>query len=120
MLFFVEHVRDTRDLQECIIRWLRQRGQSSRVANIVWIYHGQLSPDSRAAIEERFEKGDIQILVSTVAYAVGVNPPGVKYVIQWGRCSLEDALQKLGRAARGGLDDGEHGVFFWLPEQKVI
>ena len=36
------------------------------------------------------------------------------------RCSPDEALQKLGRAARGGLMNGEKAIFFWLPESKVV
>ncbi|KAN0071795.1 hypothetical protein V8E54_010391 [Elaphomyces granulatus] len=35
-------------------------------------------------------------------------------------CSPDEALQKLGRAARGGLMNGEKAIFFWLPESKVV
>jgi hypothetical protein len=38
--------------------------------------------------------------VATVAYALGVNPPVVKYVIVRSRVDIDEALQKLGRANR--------------------
>ena len=118
MIFFVDKVRDTDVLQGNIIRWLESRGERA-ASRLVWTYHGQLTPSSRDEIEKKFEQGQILILVSTVAYALGVNPPGVKYIVQWGRCSLEDSLQKLGRGARGGLDNGEKALFIWLPEARV-
>ena len=120
MIFFVDEVKQTQQMKEFICRWLKARGQHTAAEEIVWTYHGQLSNSSRAEIEGKFERGEIVILCTTIAYAVGVNPPGVKYVIQKGRCSLEDALQKLGRGNRGGLRAGEKAVFYWLPEAKVI
>lgn len=39
--------------------------------------------------------------------------------MQWGRCSLEDSLQKLGRGARSGLANGEKAMFIWLLEARV-
>jgi hypothetical protein len=45
----------------------------------------------------------------------------VKCIIRRLRCSPDKALQKLGRAARGGLSmNGEKAIFFWLPESKVV
>ena len=57
-------------------------------------------------------------ICSTIAYALGVNPPEVKFVIQRGRCTPEDAMQKLGRANRSRIVIGD-SVFTWLPESKV-
>ena len=119
MIFFVKTVKETVALVENIGRWFRARGQAG-VEPFVRMYHGQLTASSRTDIEERFERGEIRVLVSTVAYALGVNPPGVKQVVQWGRSSLEETLQKLGRGNRGGLADGEQAVFTWLPEARVV
>ena len=63
-------------------------------------------------------QGELRILCTTIAYALGVNPPEVKFVVQRGRCTPEDAMQKLGRANRSGTLDGG-SVFIWLPEVKV-
>ena len=63
-------------------------------------------------------QGELRILCSTIAYALGVNPPEVKFVIQRGRCTPEDAMQKLGRANRSRMVVGG-SVFIWLPESKV-
>ena len=119
MIFFVKTVKETVALVENIGRWFRARGQAG-VEPYVHMYHGHLTASSRTDIEERFERGDIRVLVSTVAYALGVNPPGVKQVVQWGRSSLEETLQKLGRGNRGGLAVGEQAVFTWLPEARVV
>ena len=62
--------------------------------------------------------GDVRIIVATVTYALGVNPPAVKYVIVRGRVDTDEALQKLGRANRQSQPN-DTAVFFWLPEGKV-
>ncbi|KAN0068073.1 hypothetical protein V8E54_013643 [Elaphomyces granulatus] len=81
-------------------------------------YHGELTDRTRKHIETQFDAGDVRILVATVAYALGVNPRIVKFVIVRGRIDTDEALQKLGRANRQSRPN-DTATFFWLPESKV-
>lgn len=48
-------------------------------------------------VEQKFDAGELCVLCTTVAYALGVNPVGVKYIFQQDHCSTDlKALQKLG------------------------
>ena len=85
---------------------------------VVKTYHGRMTKPSRKAVEEEFSCGAVRVLVATVAYALGVNPAAVQYVIQRGQCSTDEALQKLGRANR--KSDLDHVVFYWLPDTIVV
>lgn len=119
VIFFVSWIADAVILKEDIGRWLRERGYPDR---IVKSFHGDLSPESKVSIQASFNRGEISILCCTIAFAIGVNPEGVKYVVVRDKALPEpDAiLQKLGRAARHGLIEHEKAVFFWLPEKKVV
>jgi superfamily II DNA helicase RecQ len=135
IIFFVSWITDVMTLKEDIGRWLREYGYPDR---IVKSFHGDLSPQSKKDIQARyaspvsyntlllngfsFNKGEISILCCTIAFAIGVNPNAVKYVVVRDKALPEPdtILQKLGRAARHGLIGDEKAVFFWLPEQKVV
>jgi superfamily II DNA helicase RecQ len=119
VIFFVSWIADAVILKEDIKRWLRERGYPDR---IVKSFHGDLTPESKVDIQASFNRGEISILCCTIAFAIGVNPEGVKYVVVRDKAIPEPdtILQKLGRAARYGLLEHEKAVFFWLPEQKVV
>ncbi|KAF7857266.1 hypothetical protein EAF04_009507 [Stromatinia cepivora] len=118
MIFYVKEVNDTFNFMDNIINWLRLKGQL-HTNKIVKVYHGQLTDEERKSVEQEFAQGTIRIIIATPAYAFGVNPPAVKYIIQIGRDTLVDQLQKLGRAVRGGLLNGEGGCYLMLPQSKV-
>ena len=89
------------------------------ISQRIGIYRGRLTDPTREHTEYQFHTGELRVLVATFAYAIGVNPPSVKWAIQRGSCSLDTALQKLGRENRGGLNTGEKGFFCWLPNLIV-
>ena len=39
-------------------------------------YHAGLENDVRAEVQEKFQRDDLQIVVATVAFGMGINPPG--------------------------------------------
>ena len=116
-IFFMKEVNNCTAARDEIVSWLDELYQKRVDRSIVKTYHAQLTDKTRQVIESEFSDGRVRILCATIAYALGVNPVGVQYVVQRGRCDTDDALQKLGRAnRRANLD---HAVFFWLPEAKV-
>lgn len=116
-IFFMKEVSSCTSARDEIISWLDELYQKRVDRSIVKTYHAHLTDKSRVDIESEFSDGRVRFLCATIAYALGVNPAGVQYVVQKGRCDTDEALQKLGRANRQANLD--HAVFFWLPEAKV-
>jgi hypothetical protein len=121
-LFFVNHIRDTVYLRISIIQWLVEFGfEEADVAPRIDIYHGELTDTTRSRKQARFATGEIRIVVCTVSFATGVNPPGVQLVCQIGRCSPSDAIQKGGQGGRqGGGKPEEESIFIWIVPMRII
>lgn len=65
-------------------------------------YHAQV-PD-RAAVQDRFMRGETRILVATVAFGMGVDKSDVRAIIHYNLPqSVEAYYQEAGRAGRDGL-----------------
>jgi len=68
-------------------------------------YHAGMSDEDRRKNQEKFSEDDDAIVVSTVAFGMGIDKPNVRYVIHWGMPkSLEHYQQESGRAGRDGLE----------------
>jgi len=67
-------------------------------------YHAGLEGDIRGLVQEGFTKDNIQIVIATVAFGLGINKPNVRYVIHFEPPrTLESYYQEIGRAGRDGL-----------------
>ena len=64
-------------------------------------FHAGLPPETRKNVQESFIRGDLQAIVATNAFGMGIDKPDVRLVIHADiPGSLENYLQEAGRAGR--------------------
>ena len=88
-------------------------------------YHGGMDHPQRQHIEDAFRHGEIDVVVATKAFGMGIDKPDIALIVHLEMpASIEEYVQETGRAARGAAErtgpDSGTAVLLTMPRDCSI
>ena len=87
----------TRKEVDALYYYLKERGFNTAK------YHGGLKDDEKSYYQEEFLKDNINVMIATNAFGMGIDKSNVRYIIHFSLCkNIESYYQEIGRGGRDG------------------
>ncbi len=110
-ILYVNSKRKAEEMTEDLIKLL-----PFMAGKITW-YHADVNKNEKDRRQRLWSKGDIKVIIATIAFGMGINKPDVRYVIHYSMPkSLTNYYQESGRAGRDG--NVSDCILFWNGADK--